>query len=165
MRARGELLGHRGGTIVGHEDIEEIPAPESLAESVNEAFGALVDILLHMAGEAGTVVEDRERHRGDPLACRGQGPALAIMKIEMPQSSHVIEFEAALFARLQMRFGGKLPWHESVAGTRLLDDPLRFQVAAQGGVRKQPLQNRLLTSCNFRTAIQIITYDKSVVSG
>src|SRR5467141_1427720 len=101
-------------------------------------------IPLEMATEPGTVIEDAEQNRIDPLAIGLEHAQGAVMKIQMPQSVDILAFVTADLAGLITMLG-----HLSARTVRRptassLEQPVAFHVAQQRDIGRHGAGLRLL---------------------
>ena len=142
MQAGGEFLSHHGRAVVAHECTRQGATLQRLAQTVHQALAGLVQVPLNVAGEPRAIVEHRERHRRDPDALAGKHFARSAVEVQMPQPVHMVELEAAHFARLQALAGGEHPGGGAGAGAALLEQTLRFHITPERAVGRH---RRLVT--------------------
>lgn len=89
-------MGEHGGAVVVHRRARQPPLRDCLGQAVDDVFGVLRQIPLHVAAQTRAVVEDRERNRGVPVAGGvGDLAALALMAVVVPDCVDVGGLEAA----------------------------------------------------------------------
>ena len=93
------LGGEHRRAVVCEKRARQASFLDGLRETVRERVGGLFEVPLEMAAETGTVIENPERLRPFPLARGGEHCARALVKIEVPESVHVLDLVGPRLAR------------------------------------------------------------------
>ena len=101
---------------------------------MDQALGGLIEIPLQVAHQTGAVIDDAHDHRRDPLSRSGQHLTRAVVKVQVPQGTHMVDLKAAHLQTLQPVSRSKSPGG-SALGPGLAQHALGQEVAAHRRVR------------------------------
>ncbi len=85
MQSLSDFFGHHGAAVVGHQGPGQSPFLESLAQTMDQGLGRLIEIPLGMAHQPRAVIEYAQQQGRDPFPCTGQHASRAVVEIKVPQ--------------------------------------------------------------------------------
>lgn len=148
LEALGGLGGEHRAAVVGQQSARQTALEESLGESVDEAFRGLLEVPLGVADEARAVIEDRQQHRAYPLPVDGENLQGAVMKVQVPESTHILGLEAARLAGLSALLGQALALPLTGRHPPAPPPTVRHHVAPQARIGRQRPPSGLLGNEN-----------------
>src|SRR5688572_6587965 len=93
------LGGNHGSAVVAEQSTRQTTLLEALTQAVHEALGVFVaEVPLGVTAQARAIIEQPEKGGDEPLAASGQDLALGVVKIAVPDGTHVRDLERTFLA-------------------------------------------------------------------